>query len=55
MRDDPRGGAAGKPFFLYVAYTAPHWPLHALPEDIERYRDRYRPAGTRCGPHGTNN
>ncbi len=32
----------GKPFFGYVAFTAPHWPLHALPEDIERYRDRYR-------------
>jgi arylsulfatase A-like enzyme len=31
-----------KPFFGYVAFTAPHWPLHALPEDIERYRDRYR-------------
>ena len=30
------------PFFLHVAYTAPHWPLHALPEDIERYRGRYR-------------
>jgi len=30
-----------KPFFLYVAYTAPHWPLHALPEDIEKYRDTY--------------
>jgi arylsulfatase A-like enzyme len=26
------------PFFLYVAYTAPHWPLHALPEDIDKYR-----------------
>ncbi len=34
--------AAGKPFFGYVAFTAPHWPLHALPEDIERYHDRYR-------------
>lgn len=33
---------AGMPFFGYVAFTAPHWPLHALPEDIERYRDRYR-------------
>lgn len=32
---------AGDPFFLYLAYTAPHWPLHALPEDIERYKDRY--------------
>ncbi|MCH9021408.1 MAG: arylsulfatase [Planctomycetes bacterium] len=29
------------PFFCYVAYTAPHWPLHALPEDIERYKGRY--------------
>ena len=32
-----------KPFFGYVAFTSPHWPLHALPEDIERYRTRYRP------------
>jgi arylsulfatase len=30
-----------KPFFLYLAYTAPHWPLHALPEDIEKYRGKY--------------
>lgn len=30
-----------KPFFCYVAYTAPHWPLHALPEDIARYQGRY--------------
>lgn len=29
------------PFFMYLAYTAPHWPLHALPEDIERYKDTY--------------
>jgi len=29
------------PFFLYVAHTAPHWPLHALPEDIEKYKDIY--------------
>ena len=29
------------PFFLYTAYTAPHWPLHAHPEDIERYRGRF--------------
>jgi arylsulfatase A-like enzyme len=35
-------GAGPRPFFLYVAYTAPHWPLHALQEDIERYRGRYR-------------
>ncbi len=31
----------GKPFFLYLAYTAPHWPLHARPEDIEKYKDTY--------------
>ena len=29
------------PFFLYVAYTAPHWPLHALPNDIARYSGVY--------------
>jgi arylsulfatase A-like enzyme len=29
------------PFFLYLAYTAPHWPLHALPEDIAKYRGKY--------------
>ena len=30
-----------KPFFLYMAYNAPHYPLHALPEDIEKYRGKY--------------
>ena len=34
-------GRASKPFFIYVAYTAPHWPLHALPEDIAKYKGRY--------------
>ena len=34
--DDP-----DHPFFLYLSYTAPHWPLHALPEDIAKYRGRY--------------
>ena len=29
------------PFFQYIAFIAPHFPLHALPEDIARYRDRY--------------
>ncbi len=28
----------GEPFFLYVAYTAPHYPLHARPEYIEKYK-----------------
>jgi len=31
-----------EPFFLYVAHTAPHWPLHALPDDIARYRGKYK-------------
>lgn len=30
-----------KPFFLYLAHTAPHWPLHAHPEDIAKYDGVY--------------
>ncbi|MGV8878248.1 MAG: arylsulfatase [Sphingobacteriaceae bacterium] len=30
-----------KPFFLYAAYTAPHWPLQAPPEYIEKYHGKY--------------
>lgn len=29
------------PFFLYVAYNAPHWPLHAHESDIAKYKDVY--------------
>jgi len=29
------------PFFLYLAYTAPHWPLQAFPEDIAKYEGVY--------------
>ncbi len=29
------------PFYCYLAFLAPHFPLQALPEDIARYRDRY--------------
>jgi arylsulfatase A-like enzyme len=32
---------AGQPFFVQLSFTAPHFPLHGLPEDIARYRDRY--------------
>jgi arylsulfatase len=32
---------ADDPFFQYVAYTAPHWPLHAHDEDIARYKGRF--------------
>lgn len=31
-----------RPFFHYLAFTAPHFPLHALPGDIDRYREVYR-------------
>jgi len=31
----------GKPFFQYVAFTAPHWPLHAWEEDIAKYEGKY--------------
>ncbi|MCD2423037.1 arylsulfatase [Niabella pedocola] len=30
------------PFFMYVAYTAPHWPLHALKATIEKYTAEYK-------------
>ncbi|MGC3967246.1 MAG: arylsulfatase [Pirellulales bacterium] len=33
---------AGKPFFSYVAFTSPHFPLHAPAEDVARYRDLYK-------------
>ena len=32
---------AKEPFFLYVAYTAAHWPMHAKEADIAKYRGRY--------------
>jgi arylsulfatase len=32
---------AEAPFFMYVAYTAAHWPMHALPEDIAKYKGVY--------------
>jgi arylsulfatase len=32
---------AGRPFFLYLAYTAAHWPMHATPEDIAPYKGKY--------------
>ena len=35
-------GKSDKPFFMYVAYTAPHWPLHAHPQDIAKYRGKYK-------------
>ena len=31
-----------KPFFLYLAYTAPHWPIHAPADDVIKYRGKYK-------------
>ena len=33
--------ATDRPFFGYLAYTAPHWPIQALDEDMARVRGRY--------------
>lgn len=30
------------PFFVYLAYNAPHFPLHAKPEDLQKYRGAYQ-------------
>jgi arylsulfatase A-like enzyme len=34
-------GPADQPFFLYCAFNAPHWPLHAPEAVIAKYRERY--------------
>jgi len=39
--NDHAGDHADQPFFMYVAYTAAHWPMHALPRDIAKYKGRY--------------
>ncbi|NKI15956.1 arylsulfatase [Spongiibacter sp. KMU-166] len=33
---------SGRPFFAVLAYTAPHWPLQAKQETIQKYEERYR-------------
>lgn len=45
------------PFFLYLAHTAPHWPLHAPPEDIAKYDGVYTKGWdkTRTARHETVN
>lgn len=37
----------GAPFFLYLAYNAPHWPLHAPEDVVSRYEDTYSPGWDR--------
>lgn len=36
-----KAASKDQPFFLYLPYTAPHWPLHALQEDIEKYKGTF--------------
>jgi arylsulfatase len=38
---DHAANYADRPFFHFVAFIAPHFPLHALPQDIAKYRDQY--------------
>jgi len=35
-------GRRPDPFLLYLAFTAPHWPLHARAEDVARHREAYK-------------
>ncbi len=39
-----------EPFVEYVAFTAPHWPLHAKPETVEKYLDTYKNGWDRMRP-----
>lgn len=32
---------SSQPFFMYLAHNAPHWPLHARAEDVQKYRDQF--------------
>jgi len=41
LAETPKANASKRPFFAYLAFTAPHWPLQAPPEDIARYKGRY--------------
>lgn len=39
--EDHAGNRADQPMFLYVPFTAPHWPLHAREEGIAKYQGRF--------------
>lgn len=39
--DDHQKDHANQPFFMYVAYTAAHWPLHAPEADVAKYQGKY--------------
>ena len=40
VRDHKKSGKEN-PFFMYVSYTAAHWPMHALDKDIAKYKGKY--------------
>lgn len=40
IREHPQA-SPDAPFFLYVAFTAAHWPMHALPQHIQKYEGKY--------------
>lgn len=39
VRDHPK--ESDDPFFMYVAYTSPHWPLQAPEETVEKYKGKF--------------
>ena len=42
---------AGKPFFGYLSFTAPHWPLHAPEDEVARFRGKYLEGWTSLRQH----
>ncbi|MEM1069557.1 MAG: sulfatase-like hydrolase/transferase [Planctomycetota bacterium] len=40
--NEHQADANDDPFFLYLSYNAPHWPLQAFEDDIAKYRGKYR-------------
>jgi arylsulfatase A-like enzyme len=42
LTEHTAGPEKEKPFFLYLAFNAPHWPLHAHDEELAKYRGKYR-------------
>ncbi|MEZ5354415.1 MAG: arylsulfatase [Bryobacteraceae bacterium] len=34
-------GRGEQPFFLYLPFTSPHWPLHAHESDVAKYEGKY--------------
>ena len=45
--DEAKQENSEKPFFLYLAYTSPHWPLNAPQEVVEKYKGKYMEGWTK--------